>query len=180
MPLLGFCSHLFACAPSMMVREAGSDGRLGRRPAWRSPRERRAARQRAAASADRALQRLTWRCGQAGVELRDLEVSQRLLAVRPAFAALVHGRAVSHTDRLRRNVGMHARATGLNLAMASAAQLRKAQRGPRLGVAAGAGEHVVGVSQWANISLPVPAGALGFGPRWGPALVAAARASGFR
>ena len=73
------------------------------------------------------VERLLW----VGID-GDGELQRRLQAVRPALGALVEGRSPAPEQRLRRNVALHARASGIDVAVAPAALLRQAQRGPRL------------------------------------------------
>ncbi|CAK0798896.1 unnamed protein product, partial [Prorocentrum cordatum] len=62
------------------------------------------------------------------------EVAQRLRAVLPLLQAKLEGRAPTWPEVLRRNVAMHADASDIDVSIAGAAALRKAQHGPRLEV----------------------------------------------
>ena len=65
-----------------------------------------------------------------------------------ALAALLRDEAPAHVDQLRRNVALHSKVVGQSLSHATAAQLRRAQRGPRLGVRP---------AVWAPLPFPVGA-----------------------
>jgi hypothetical protein len=101
---------------------------------WKRNAERRAARRRAAASADGAIARLTRQLEEmraAAVVLGAPGVAARLQAAAPALASLCHGVPVAPADRLQRNVALHAaQLPGPGAPMAA---WRAAQRGPRLG-----------------------------------------------
>ena len=78
---------------------------------WRPPAERRAARRRAAASADAAIARLSRLLAverSAAAACRVPGVSARLQAAAPALADLCSGRPVAPVARLQRNVALHA------------------------------------------------------------------------
>eukprot|EP00419_Tripos_fusus_P051359 CAMPEP_0172840806 /NCGR_PEP_ID=MMETSP1075-20121228/29576_1 /TAXON_ID=2916 /ORGANISM="Ceratium fusus, Strain PA161109" /LENGTH=504 /DNA_ID=CAMNT_0013684703 /DNA_START=49 /DNA_END=1564 /DNA_ORIENTATION=- len=62
----------------------------------------------------------------------DDELADRICAVAPALRELLSGRQPCHLKRLRRNVALHAEAKGLQVATATAPQLKKAQKGRRL------------------------------------------------
>ncbi|CAK0794954.1 unnamed protein product, partial [Prorocentrum cordatum] len=62
----------------------------------------------------------------------DAEVAQRLSALLPAFVATLHGVEPTWLEKLRRNVALHAEALEIDVAIAGARELRRAQRGPRL------------------------------------------------
>ncbi|CAK0822807.1 unnamed protein product [Prorocentrum cordatum] len=62
----------------------------------------------------------------------DAEVAQRLRALLPAFVATLHGMEPTWLEKLRRNVALHAEALEIDVALAGARELRRAQRGPRL------------------------------------------------
>ena len=95
--------------------------------------------------------------------------------------ALAEGRRPSGLEVLRRSVASHAVAAGLDLVSATGRQLRMAQRGPRLGNKPEDGHgssQPSRVKEHLAVAVPVPQGALAFGPRYGGALVAAARRAG--
>ncbi|CAK0861533.1 unnamed protein product, partial [Prorocentrum cordatum] len=60
--------------------------------------------------------------------------AQRLRALLPALLAMLRGEPPTWLERLRRNVALHADASGIDVAAADAALLRQAQGGPRLEV----------------------------------------------
>jgi hypothetical protein len=62
----------------------------------------------------------------------DPIVSDRIMAVIPALVALLEGRKPTAEQQLRRNVALHAKATGISVAGATTNLLRRAQHGPRL------------------------------------------------
>jgi len=100
---------------------------------WRSSLERRAAQRRAQASAERLIRRLTAKLApytRDGPQWVAREVKAREDLSRPALTALVGGQGFGHELKLRRNVAQHSEE--LPAAGASAAQFRRAQRGPRL------------------------------------------------
>mmetsp|Transcript_44104 Transcript_44104/g.114713 ORF Transcript_44104/g.114713 Transcript_44104/m.114713 type:complete len:292 (+) Transcript_44104:131-1006(+) len=110
----------------------------------RSRAERTAARQAAQASADAALKRLSAERDELKGKLNHLlsatalaldlpaEVADRVVALVPCLAKLVEGIQPDHEEILRRNVALHAVASGLKVSCAGGKELRHAQHGPRL------------------------------------------------
>ena len=101
---------------------------------WRRPAEQRAARRRAAASAEGAIRRLSNLLAverEAALAWGAPGVRQRLRAAAPALAALCSGGSVAPAARLQRNVALHAAV--LPRLGAPIAAWRAAQKGPRLG-----------------------------------------------
>ncbi|CAK0815126.1 unnamed protein product, partial [Prorocentrum cordatum] len=129
-------------SPTAPEKASGHGGRH-RASSERSAAQRAAGRQWAKWSADNAVRRLTGELGRTrarleaaeqalGAVIGDDEVAHRLQAMLPALQATLGGWAPSWLERLRRNVALHAEAQGVDIAAASAAELRSAQRGPRL------------------------------------------------
>lgn len=101
---------------------------------WRTSAERRAAQRWTAASAQRAIARLSCQVAAvraAAAALGEPGICERLQAAAPAMSDLCQGRAVAPAARLRRNVALHA--AHLPGPGAPLDACRKAQRGPRLG-----------------------------------------------
>ncbi|CAK0873181.1 unnamed protein product, partial [Prorocentrum cordatum] len=107
--------------------------------------ERKAAREWARRSTDRAVLKLSQEVrrlrGLVSVAEEALdavagcsEVAQRMRAVLPVLQAKLEGRAPTWLEVLRRNVAMHADASDIDVSIAGAAALRKAQHGQRLEV----------------------------------------------
>ena len=128
-----------------MAREGAGDARpaSGRHPGRCTAAERKARRAWARASADRAILKLSGevdrlngllRAAEAALDVvvGDAEVSQRLRALLPALLAMLRGVPPTWLERLRRNVALHADASGIDVAAAGAAVLRQALSGPRL------------------------------------------------
>ena len=121
-------------------------------------------------------------------------LAERIAAVAPHLAAMLAGVRADGVVALRRNVALHAAADGIRVDTAGAAELRRAQKGPRLGGVAGTpdasevdanpGERPgserepLMVKPFLSVGLPVPVGWLAAGPRLGGALLAAARKAG--
>ena len=112
--------------------------------AHRSSCERRFAQRAAAAAASRGMARLrqeledtTRRLGTLaailGLADTGCDILDRLLAIAPALRDLLLGVQPKDVDILRRNVALHAAAVEGTFSSASVAQLRVAQKGPRLG-----------------------------------------------
>lgn len=121
-----------------MLREDGGVARPRR-----SPGERKAAREWARRSADRAVVKLSEELARSKAELEAavevLEgilggagIAGRVRAILPALTALLEGRSPGWLARLRRNVALHSVAPGVAIDTADASTLRKAQHGPRL------------------------------------------------
>ena len=70
-------------------------------------------------------QELEQLCGNA-------DIAERIEAVLPVLEAQLDGKQPSFVQKLRRNVALHAAATGICIPKASLKQLRGAQKGPRL------------------------------------------------
>jgi len=116
--------------------------RLGGSPERRAAAQRRASRRWARLSLERLVSRLAPEgavLGGPGRGLAREEVVGRLEAVDPAVEALVLGRRPSGVQRLRRNVALHAASCRSPFATAGVADLRRAQRGPRLDGTSGPG-----------------------------------------
>ena len=62
----------------------------------------------------------------------DDSLKDRLVAVLPALQQLLAGHKPDGIARLRRNVALHSKAAGCQVSLATAHQLRQAQKGPRL------------------------------------------------
>ncbi|CAK0796873.1 unnamed protein product, partial [Prorocentrum cordatum] len=87
-------------------------------------------------------------------------LADRVQVALPALAAPVRGEAPTWLEQLRRNVALHAEADGVkSIASASAAPLRNAQKGQRLGPrqkgARSAGDHGDGVSRLGGLDIDV-------------------------
>ncbi|CAK0838929.1 unnamed protein product, partial [Prorocentrum cordatum] len=137
-------SMMFPQIPQIVTRRGPRLGRdSGSLLMQRSAAQRAAGRQWAKWSADNAVRRLTGELGRTrarleaaeqalGAVIGDDEVAHRLQAMLPALQATLGGWTPSWLERLRRNVALHAEAQGMDIVAASAAELRSAQRGPRL------------------------------------------------
>ena len=109
----------------------------------RSAADRKESRRWARKSADRAVVKLSEELERVRAQLiawqqaaaaawRDPALADRLAAVAPALSALLAGRTPTPVDQLRRNVTLHAKASGV-ITAATAKELRKLQHGARLG-----------------------------------------------
>ncbi|CAK0862292.1 unnamed protein product, partial [Prorocentrum cordatum] len=121
-----------------MARE---DGGVARPMRW--PGERKAARDWARLSADRAVVKLSGELARTKAELEaavgaldglldGAKVAVRIRAVLPAPTAMLEGRSPRWLARLRRNVALHSDAPGVAIDTADAPTLRQSQHGPRL------------------------------------------------
>ena len=122
----------------MKLREGGGVARPRR-----TADERRAGREWARRSADRAVLKLSEELARVRAHLTVVEdalaevagcdeVGQRLRALLPALRKKLAGRAPTWLETLRRNVALHADAEGVDLETAGEAALKRAQKGPRL------------------------------------------------
>ena len=122
----------------MELREGGGVARPRR-----TADERRAGREWARRSADRAVLKFSEELARTRDHLAVVEdalavvagcdeVGQRLRALLPALRKKLAGRAPTWLETLRRNVALHADAEGVDLATAGGAALKRAQKGPRL------------------------------------------------